>query len=87
MFYYFYCNRDKKILVSHPWKKNLAKLIFLEVFLDIDLMKPLFRCYNPATKSFQKKDGTVMCTLDHESFMVAFGLSGAMGQPVYLKEL
>lgn len=87
LFYYFYYNRDKKILVCNPWKKNLANLIFPEVFLDIDLMKALFKCYNPATKSFHKKDGTVLCTLDHESFMEAFGLSGAMGQPVHLKEL
>ena len=50
-------------------------------------MKALFRCYNPATKSFHKKDGTILCTFDHESFMEAFGLSGAMGQPVHLKKL
>ena len=78
LFYYFYCNKDKKIPICHPWRKNLAKLIFPEVFLDIDLMKALFRCYNPTTKSFHKKDGTVLCTLDRESFMEAFGLSGAM---------
>ena len=42
LFYYFYCNREKKVPVCNPWKKNLAKLIFPEVFLDIDLMKALF---------------------------------------------
>ena len=41
-FYYFYCNREKKVPVCNPWKKNLAKLIVPEVFLDIDLMKACF---------------------------------------------
>lgn len=80
LFYYFYCNREKKVPVCNPWKKNLAKLIFPEVFLDIDLMKALFQCYNPVTKSFHRRDGTVLCTLDRESFIEAFGLTGAMGQ-------
>ena len=42
LFYFFYCNRDKKVPVCNPLKKNLAKLIFLEVFIDVDLMKALF---------------------------------------------
>lgn len=70
--------------MCNPWKKNLAKLILPEVFMDTNLMKALFRCYNPATKSFHKKDGTILCTLYRELFMEAFGLSGAMGQPVHL---
>ena len=55
--------------------------------MDIDLMKALFQCYNPATKSFHRKDGIVLCTLDRESFIEAFGLTGAMGQPLDLKDL
>ena len=43
LFYYFYCNREKKVTVCNPWKKNLAKLIFPKVFLDIYLMKALFK--------------------------------------------
>ena len=42
LFYYFYCNREKKIPICNPWKKNLAKLIFLDVFMDVDLMKAPF---------------------------------------------
>lgn len=78
-FKYFYYNREKKILVRNPWKMKMAKLIFPEVFVDVDLIKTLFHCYNLATKSFHKKDGTILCKLDHESFIDAFGLDGAMG--------
>ena len=42
LFYFFYCNRDKKVPICNSWKKNLAKLIFPEVFVDVDLMKALF---------------------------------------------
>lgn len=87
LFYYFYCNKEKKVSMCNPWKKNLAKLIFPQVFMDVDLMKALFQCYNLVTKSFHKKDGTALYTLDQESFMEAFGLSGAMGQPIDLKDL
>ena len=87
VFYFFYCNREKKILVCNPWKNNLAKLIFLQVFVDLDVMKALFQCYNPATKSFHRKDGIVLCTLDQDSFIEAFGLTSAMGQLVDLKDL
>lgn len=42
LFKYFYYNREKKIPVCNPWKKNLAKLIFPKVFVDVDLMKAIF---------------------------------------------
>ena len=87
LFYYFYCNREEKIPICNPWKKNLAKLIFPEVFMDVDLMKALFQCYNLITKSFHRRDVTILCTLDRESFIEAFGLTGAMGQPLDLKDL
>lgn len=79
LFKYFYNNKEKKILVCNPWKNNLAKLIFLEVFVDVDLMKALIQSYNPATKSFHRRDGTILCTLDCASFIEAFGLDGTMG--------
>lgn len=66
LFKYFYHNRERKIPVCNPWKKNLAKLIFPKVFIDVDLMKALFQCYNLATKSFHNRDGTILFTLDWE---------------------
>lgn len=87
LFYFFYCNQDKKVPICNPWKKSLAKIIFPEVFIDVDSMKAMFQCYNLATNSFHRNDGTIMCTLDRESFIEAFGLTGAMGQPLDLKDL
>ena len=82
----FYYNRQKKIPICNTWKKNLAKLISPKVFVDVDLMKALFYCYNLATKYFYRKDGSIFCTLGHESFIEAFGLDGAMGQPIDLED-
>ena len=40
-----------------------------------------------ATKSFHRKDGTILCMLDRDSFIEAFGLDGAMEKLVDLKDL
>lgn len=53
IFKYFYHNREKKITVCNAWKKNLEKLIFPEVFVDIDLVKALIKSYSLVTKSFE----------------------------------
>lgn len=50
LFRYFYNKRFSKILVCNSWKNNLAKLIFLEVFVDVNLVKALIKSYNIATK-------------------------------------
>lgn len=50
LFRYFYNNREKKIPICNPWKKNLAKLIFLEVFVDVYFIKALIKYYNLDTK-------------------------------------
>lgn len=80
LFGYFYSNREKKIPIFNPWKKNLEKLIFLEVFMEIDLVKALI-------KSFHIRDGTILCTLDRASFIEAFGLDSAMSEIVGLVDL
>ena len=36
---------------------------------------------------FHRKDGTILYTLDQESFIEAFGLTRVMGQPIDLKDL
>ena len=81
LFRYFYCNLKEKILICCPWKKNLAKLIFPKVFLDVDLVKALNKSYNPATKSFHRHKNTILYKLDHASFIKDFGLEGTMSNP------
>lgn len=82
LFMFFYNNRFKKPLVSNPWRRTLVKLIFLEVYVDVDLLKDLIASYNPAKKSFHKQDRSVLCTLDHASFIESVGLEGQMSVEV-----
>ena len=37
LFMYFYHNRNLNVPICYPWKRNMEKLIFPEVFLDVDL--------------------------------------------------
>lgn len=84
---YFYHNIVEKIPICNPWKKNLEKLIFQEVLMDIYLVKALIKSYNPAMKYFHRTDGTILCTLDRASFIEAFGLGGVMSEPVDMVDL
>ena len=73
---FFYQNRIENVPVCNPWNKNMAKLIFPKVFIDVDLLKALINSYNPITRAFHRHNGSVLCTLDRTSFIEAFGLMG-----------
>lgn len=64
-----------------------CKLIFLEVFVDADLVKALIKAYNHVTKAFHKHDGSILCTLDKTSFIEDFGLEGQMSVQIDVDEL
>lgn len=83
---FFYNNIFKNPLALNPWRRNLAKLIFPEVYVDVDLLIPLIVTYNPTTKSFHKKDGRILCTLDHASFIEAYGLEGQISVEVDIQD-
>lgn len=87
LFMYFYCNRVESVPISNPWKHNLEKLIVLDLFVDVDLMKEFIKAYNPVTRGFHRYDGSILCTLDKNSFIEAFGLEGQMSVNIDLKEL
>lgn len=86
LFMFFYNNRFKKPSASNPWRRNLAKLIFPEVYVDVDLLKALIASYIHAKKSFHKQDRNVLCRLDHASFIEAFGLEGQMSVEVDIQD-
>ena len=46
LFMYFYQNIIENVPVCNPWNKNMEKLIFLEVFVDVDLLKALINSNN-----------------------------------------
>ena len=64
----------QKVPISNPWTRNLEKLIMLEVYLDVDLIKALVNAYNPTTRSFHRKDMSILCTLSKDAFVEAFDL-------------
>ena len=51
---FLYDNKLKKPPTSNPWYKNLGKLFIPEVLVNGDLVKALFKAYNPTTQSFHK---------------------------------
>ena len=87
LFLYFYQNKTKNIPVCNPWNKNMEKLIFLEVVVDVDLLKALISSYNLVTRTFQRHNGSFLCTLDKTSFIEAFGLQGQMDVPIDMEDL
>ena len=65
----------------------MEKLIFLDIFIDVDLLKALINSYNLVTRAFHRHNGSVLCTLDITSFIEAFGLMGQMDVPIDLEDL
>ena len=47
LFRCLYNNRFENIIFCNPWMKNLEKILFLKVFVDVDLVKALIKSYNP----------------------------------------
>ena len=42
----------------------MGKLLTLEVFMDVDLMKALIKAYEPAIKTFFNEDKRILCYLE-----------------------
>ena len=62
LFMFFYQNRIEKLPVCNPWNRNMEKLIFPEVFIDVDLLKALINAYNLTTQTFHRHNESVLCT-------------------------
>ena len=54
----------------------------LEVIVDVDLVKALMKSYNPTTHGFHRKDMSILCKLDKETFIEVFDLGGEMTRPI-----
>ena len=87
LFWFFYNNKIKGCLVSNPWEKNLGRLLVLEVFVDVDLVKALIKSYNPSIKTFYNEDRSILCCLDKNVVVEAFGLGGTMLKKVDVEYL
>lgn len=47
IFYYFYGNRDKQVSLSNPWRLNLGKFVFPNIFVESMLIRELGKSYHP----------------------------------------
>ena len=65
----------------------MEKLIFPKVFVDVNLVKALINSYNLVTKSFNRHNGSILCTLHRTSFIEAFGLEEQMDVPIDIDDL
>ena len=65
----------------------MGKLLALEVFLDVDLVKALVKAYEPAMRTFYNADRSILCCLDKIAVVEAFGLDGPMSKKIYLEYL
>ena len=71
----------------NPWEKNLGKLLALEVFVDVELVKELIKSYNLATKTFYNEDRSILCYLDKNAIVEEFGLEGHVLKKVDIEYL
>ena len=65
----------------------MGKLLAPEVFVDVDLMKVLIKAYKPAIKTFYNEDRSMLCCLDKNALVEAFGLNGSMSKKVDMEYL
>ena len=82
LFWFFYNNKNRGFQLSNPWEKNLVKLLAPKVFVDVNLVKTLVKSYKPSTKTFYNEDSNILCCLDKNTVVEAFGLGGPMSKKV-----
>ncbi len=51
-----------------------------KIFVDVDLVKSLIKCYNPVNKTFHRKDRSVFLSQDKETFIEVFDLGSDLCQ-------
>ena len=65
-----------------PWEKNLGKLLVPKAFVDVDLVKALIKACNPSTRTFYNEERSILCCLDKNGIIEAFGLGGLMSRKI-----
>ena len=58
----------------------MGKFLVPEVFVDVDLVKALIKAYNLATRTFYSEDKSILCFLDKNVVIEAFGLGGPLSK-------
>lgn len=53
--------------MSNPWDFNMAKLVVLDVYMDVHLVRELVKAYCPITRVSRKKDKSTIVTINRAS--------------------
>lgn len=83
---YFLDNGVREVSMCNAWKINLEKLIVINLFMDVDLVRDLTKYYYPLAKVIRKRDKSNLMKTHRVSFMEAFGISSAPYIDIYLEE-
>lgn len=72
--------------MCNPWQINLEKLIMINLFMDVDLVRDLTKYYCPLEKVIGKRDKSNLVKIDRVSFMESFKITGAPYIDINLEE-
>lgn len=87
MYWYFYRNKNDKVLASSPWALELAKLIVPNTFIDVELVKYLACSYHAPSKKFRLPDGGCLVDVSREAIIKCFNLNKQVVTEVNLGKL
>lgn len=74
IFYNFYGNMDKSILVSNPWRLNLGKLVVPNIFVEPMLIRELAKNYHLQSMIVKTAIGHVLVDVSKEAIIECFDL-------------
>lgn len=87
LFLFSYKRRDAPEPISNLWKKNLGKLVVLNVFVDVELMKALVDCHDPRTKTICDYQGNPLVVINKQTIDMVFDLDWEVEEKIDMQKL
>lgn len=75
MFRLWFGQRNFPHPFSNGWMYDMGKLVILNVFPDIDLLRAVATRYDPVTRVIRDNDGRALLSINREEFWQVFDLS------------
>lgn len=85
--WYFYWNRNNKVLTSNSWTLDFAKLIVPNVFIEIEIIKSLSHSYHAPTKIVRLPNGECLVDVTRDAIIKCFKLNKQVVTEVNLVKL
>jgi len=73
--------------MSNPWHLNLGKLVVLDVFVNVELLKLLAKHYNPSLKAICNPQGEPVIHLSKNAICEVFDLDDLRTVPIVYEDL